>query len=109
MKSIEINTKENINPVEGPKVLDIVNYYDRNYLIVDSPFNGCKYSTSRIPYEDMTLLNCNTQESNIIYKAGLPLGSFLCLDEITSASTTIYATCKDDNLIGEIQEIIINS
>lgn len=101
---IKISTQEMPNDNIPPQILKVItknnikkNYTNSFLIFVSEPFNSCKYSFSNGTFENMNAINCTTEESDIIYNADYPLGSYACNANIfvPESSSKIYFSCED--------------
>lgn len=99
-----ISTTEQANDSTPPEIIKIIysneTAKNRNHdfsLVVNEPFNDCRYSFSESEYEDMSSMNCSTEENDIIYNINYDLGSYVCDSEIfvPSNASLIYFSCED--------------
>ena len=104
-QNIEIKIKSESAEIPPPKILKVI--MDKPtigsnpaQISVSTPFESCKYSSTNMPYEQMTDLDCSAEESNIQYHSKYPLGSFICPATITILKEykNLIIQCKGNSI-----------
>ena len=104
---IKISIQEIVNDNAPPEILNIDagksikrGQTNRFLIFTNEPFNLCKYSFSEDIFENMNVINCTTEERNIIYDANYPLGSYLCNANLFLPQNVsqIFFSCEDKNM-----------
>jgi len=111
---ISLETKEIINDIEKPEIIEILPkkenlIFDSDNLFnlfVNEPFNSCRYSTSNVQYNDMNDLGCETEEYNILFIRNYPLGSYVCSATINipAGTNSLYFACEDKK--GNVNDLV---
>ena len=103
---LKIKTKELAYDNLAPEIIEAKakngannNSYNDFQIFVNEPFNSCRYSLSDGSFANMNAINCTTKESDIIYNANSPLGSFACIANafIPGNATKMFFVCEDKN------------